>query len=260
MPQGATTPNQPRSPVQVSAKLDKSLVAYVAAAGAALVSAAQPAEARVVYTATDITITDSTLIDLNHDGIPDFAIGFHQPYRSDFLTVTPLVNRNAVRVANRGGAQAGFSGFPVGTNNHFVSNSFTSYSFNGLMMAVTFSYGDFQTIRGPWANTTDRYLGLKFVIRGYVHFGWARLSVGDYKRGGSVVLTGFAYETVRGAKILEGDTGPDAEISGVEPPAMLGYPTLPGATLGLLARGADGLTLWRRDQTPDVYKRDDGIA
>jgi hypothetical protein len=57
---------------------------------------------------------------------------------------------------------------------------------------------------GVWAGkegngVKDRYLGLKFVILGEVHYGWARLSVTleHQRQFGDVsgTLTGNAYET-----------------------------------------------------------------
>jgi hypothetical protein len=71
---------------------------------------------------------------------------------------------------------------------------------------------------GPWAGkgngVSDRYLGLKFVVGGEVHYGWARLSVtlGHHRQFDDVsgTLTGYAYETVPDKPIVAGQiTGPD---------------------------------------------------
>jgi hypothetical protein len=71
---------------------------------------------------------------------------------------------------------------------------------------------------GPWAGkgkgARDRYLGLKFVINGEVHYGWARLSVtlGHQRQFDDVsgTLTGYAYETVPEKPIIAGQiAGPD---------------------------------------------------
>lgn len=86
---------------------------------------------------------------------------------------------------------------------------------------------------GPWVGkgkgVRNRYLGLKFVVHGKVHYGWARLSVtlGHHQQYDDVsgTLTGCAYETVPNKPIIAGHTkGPD--VVTVQP-----------GTLGSLARG-----------------------
>jgi hypothetical protein len=104
---------------------------------------------------------------------------------------------------------------------------------------------------GPWVNKTNRYLGLKFVINGQDHYGWARLSTTHSLTGS---LTGYAYETVPNKQILEGATSDTAAVDLPDPPTQ--YP----ASSGMLARGVDALAIWRRDYTPVAYKRSDEIA
>jgi hypothetical protein len=67
---------------------------------------------------------------------------------------------------------------------------------------------------GPWVGkgngVANRYLGLKFVIHGKVHYGWARLSVtlGHHWQYDDVsgTLTGYAYETLPNKPIITGKT------------------------------------------------------
>ncbi|MGA2101274.1 MAG: hypothetical protein ABSG34_09245 [Candidatus Sulfotelmatobacter sp.] len=68
---------------QLNPRLDKMIAAYATAAsavGLALLAAAQPAEGKIVYTKTYVSIgrgdTDRYHLDLNRDGIGDFSIGF----------------------------------------------------------------------------------------------------------------------------------------------------------------------------------------
>lgn len=233
---------RPASPV--NSKLSKSLAAYVAAASAAGVGAlalTQVAEAKVVYTATNVVLTTPLAIDLNHDGITDFTLNFGAGYEhSFFLDITPKVTGNAVR--GTGSAACGFFGVPVGAGENFTAEN--SYFGNGVRMAGFFGYG-ISTSFGPWANKTNRYLGFKFLINGQVHFGWARVTVTNELR--NVVLTGYAYETEANTAIIEGHTsGPS--VSAVAPTALLAPAPRP-SSLGLLARGADGLSMWRRQET-----------
>ena len=104
-------------------------------------------------------------------------------------------------------------------------------------------------LRGALEEAHQRYLGLKFVIKGKVHFGWARLNV-HWHEPISATLTGYAYETIPGKSIITGKTkGPDEVV--VEQASLVpsAAPTPKLATLGLLAMGAPGLSIWRRKET-----------
>jgi hypothetical protein len=79
----------------------------------------------------------------------------------------------------------------------------------------------------------NRYLGLKFKIKGRFHFGWARLAVKTTHKPFTAILTGYAYETVPGKGIIAGKTkGPD--VTTADP-----------ASLGHLAAGASAIPDWR---------------
>ena len=111
---------------------------------------------------------------------------------------------------------------------------------------ATWFYGGTTQHGGPWANVQHRYLALKFFIKGKVHYGWARLNVHWYVPDVSGTLTGYAYETVPGKSIITGATkGPDD----AEPTADLSSRTPEPFTLGALALGAPGLSIWRRKES-----------
>ena len=77
---------------------------------------------------------------------------------------------------------------------------------------------------GPWYNVPNRYLGLKFYVKGKAHYGWARLKT----TACHATLTGYAYETIPNKPIITGKTkGPD--VITVQP-----------GGLGALAPGAAG--------------------
>ena len=239
MPHTRTNSARPES--SINPKLNQRLTAYVAAASAACIGSlavAPSAEAKVVYTPTNVVLTTPIEIDLNHDGITDFSIGFAGYQHDLLLAVAPQVAGNAVR--GNGSAACGFFGVPVGPGEKFATNSYFGH---GVRMASFYAYGISQSY-GPWANVTNRYLGFKFLINGAFHYGWARVSVTNELR--TVVLTGYAYETTPNTTIIEGHlSGGTAES--VAPSDLLA-PTQQPATLGMLARGADGLALWRREE------------
>jgi hypothetical protein len=254
---GMRAGRQPRK--QISSKLEKGLAAYMAAAvAAALVAAPESAEAKIIHSNTDIRVgfgLRQVEIDLNHDGIPDFVITGCPAYHSRRLIVGPKVAGNAIQlVPSSKGAAAGFRGTPNGPSNSFgVSSNFCSSTNGvtpeGLGLTSLFSYPPYRSVGGPWLNTTNRYLGLKFVINGQTHFGWARLSISDLAGH----LTGYAYETVPNTPIIEGAT---SDIAALEEPAPLDSVS-PSPSLGILARGVDALAIWRREHAPAANKRED---
>jgi hypothetical protein len=97
----------------------------------------------------------------------------------------------------------------------------------------------------------NRYLGLKFTIKGTTHFGWARLNVtcttmyGNHKVTG--VLTGYAYETIPNKPIITGKTGGPGDDDQPAPASLKTHTSEP-TTLGALALAAPGLAIWRREE------------
>jgi hypothetical protein len=69
--------------------------------------------------------------------------------------------------------------------------------------------------------------------------------------GITATITGYAYETIPNKAILAGQTkGTDEENSLVQPnPISRTAPARAPASLGALALGAPGLSIWRRDET-----------
>jgi hypothetical protein len=110
--------------------------------------------------------------------------------------------------------------------------------------------GDSPGTGGNWIDVKNRYLGLKFYIHGKIHYGWARLSVSftEFHQGRiKAILTGYAYETIPDKAIVAGQTkGPEDIVE--RPDAALTAPTREPATLGMLALGERGLSIWRREE------------
>lgn len=105
---------------------------------------------------------------------------------------------------------------------------------------------------GNWLNVSNRYLGMAFRIKGKTHYGWARLSVKyQFLHGLTATLSGYAYETIAGKSIVARKTkGPDDDVE--KPPGAFltnPIPDIPQpASLGALALGAPGLSIWRRKE------------
>jgi hypothetical protein len=196
-----------RTPSNLSDSLHQKLSMYALAAGVAGVAAmatAQFADARIVYIPANVLIPSSyngpdLYLDLNHDGISDFV------FSNDFsvtsggigLGISPIATKNRI-FSDGAWAAALKKGQRIGPDGRF-------YRVGPLIMV-----GENETSAqcvGPWKNAHDSYLGLKFAIKGKVHFGWARLKVSCvYLKPINATLTGFAYETVPKKGIVAGKT------------------------------------------------------
>ena len=240
------------TPAALTEATHRRLNAYSIAAGAAgvgMLALTPPAQARIIYTPTHRTIKTHHILhlDLNQDRIVDYLVSNKSFCDSGIcgrtLRVLPVASKNQVVGAKGIGgpfyAYALKRGVKIGPRQPFSGK---------LMAASGTEYGSV----GQWFNVSDRYLGLKFVIRGKLHYGWARFSV--IIGGGRITaaLTGYAYETIPGKPIIAGATkGPDD----AEPTASLNILTPEPVTLGALAIGAPGLSIWRRKKTQEVIRQ-----
>jgi hypothetical protein len=232
-------PSQPRALAPISRTLDRKLVAYIAAAGAtgaSLLASSSSAQAKVVYTPANARLYDNTFpVDLNNDGTADLnliaSFQVESFYRTE-LHVRPATG-NAL-VGGAGDAAALTWGTRIGFKAPFSPST--------LFMASRARCHSSYCYAGPWAYEQGRYLGVKFLIDGQIHYGWVRLSVERLP----ATLTGYAYETIPNKPILAGQTSGPMSVSATD--ARLSFPSKPSPTLGLLARGADGLAIWRREE------------
>jgi hypothetical protein len=237
--------SRPRVTSHVSASLEKRLNLYSLAASTAGLSAlalTQPAEAKIVYTPANIKITENGGLinfDLNHDGIPDFGLSnfyFHTSYQAaGFLGVVQAQSANEVwDITSKGSlcAAALPKNVLVGPKGHFKKDP-TS----GLAMAFSNLEGSYF---GPWRKVKLAYLGLKFVIKGKTHFGWARVKGKFNSFPYTATLTGYAYETIANKPIITGKTR-GRDVVTVQP-----------ASLGHLATGASAIPVWRLKRTAAI--------
>jgi hypothetical protein len=225
-------------PSKLKAALDRLLVAYATAASAAGVAAfalTQSAVAEVVYTPADIAVNGYYALDLNHDGVPDFTletVPYDSGHGHDFVLALDVPGNAALHYARPLPI-----GAPIGAGGKFTTSTY----YGGVFMGENFEYGSFHNSEGVWYNVSNKFLGLKFMIDGQVHYGWARMSVTGAISG---TITGYAYETVPNKGIRAG------QISGAEDKASFILPSgkTESLVLGWLAGGADGLSMWRREE------------
>jgi hypothetical protein len=248
------TPNRPpkRNLARLAPTLDKQLLAYATAATAAGIGLlAQPAEARVVYTPANISMPLSSSgvhIDINNDGVSDFVFyhefdgGHRYPegaYQSGLLAYGSVAGNGLWGVESRGVECAAVlpNAVKVGPGKPFAAEA--------VLFSRAGSYTRGVSSHCKWHEANrGAFLGLKFVVNGQTHYGWVHVSAGANNLD-TPVINGYAYETVPNQPILTGErNGPAVQMQG----SMLPLPEEQPASLGLLARGADGLAIWRRSE------------
>jgi len=250
---------RPNLPV-LSNRVDQQMKLYSAAAmaaGVSMLALAQPAQGEVVITKKTIPIPVSSyffpppkpvLLDLNHDGVNDFSFSLYSFAYHSFqidLTVRALDGGDVVGAANKEGgfyASALAHGAKIGPSAHFSSKGVADIErASGFDASSKYS----RHLYGDWGNNpVNRYLGVKFLINGETHYGWVRLTITTQPKGFSATITAYAYETVANKKISAGVASTSVAESQAESQAGKAV----RASLGMLALGADGLALWRRDQ------------
>src|SRR5579863_7109476 len=228
------------------------LTAYAlaaAAAGVSILALTARSEAEIVYKQAHRVIGDGATfnLDLTGDGTVDLTIEnkHHHHCTSDFCSSSQFLNvkmagANQV-VYNVYGAVAMKPGMQIGAKNVW----------RGGLQNMAVMLGSFGTsgVGGSWVNVNNRYVGVKFVIKGQTHFGWARLNVKvQVPQIITATLTGYAYETIANKPITAGQTKGPANATVKETTASLAGPSREPLTLGVLALGARGLSIWRREE------------
>jgi hypothetical protein len=232
-----------RTAANLSNSVHQQLNMYALAAGAAgvgMLAVAQPASAKIVYTRANVVISRGQPYDLDVDknGKPDFRFHLRTGYHSATFMVRRLKPGHEVWATSAG---HWVSAMPAGVRLG-PSPQFGPLSFMAEFAEVSGSYRSY----GPWRNLQHRYVGLKFVVGGKTHFGWARFNTGGFF-GFTATLTGYAYETIPNKPIITGDIVGEAKAS--HETSMQPTPTHAPAMLGVLALGAPGLSIWRREET-----------
>jgi len=214
-------------------KLEKQLTLYAAAAMGTL-GLIQSAEGKVVYTPTNTPLTShNVVLDLNNDGVGDFSFSqfFYGHWQHFYFS--PKVTGNTIEEVDNFPV-ALHAGLPIGPERQFRGDGIQ-------LLAKAGGTSGFSSTTGNWNEVNNRYLGLKFLIDGKVHYGWARITATG-KGGTGATLTGYAYETIPNKRIISGQISGTDEVAGF----VSLEPQQP--SLALLARGSDSLNMWRREE------------
>ena len=235
-----------------NANHDLAAAAAICAIGLGSMAVAPIANAEIVYTPANRTVGNipngaSFLpIDLNNDGIVDLSISAYNfvSFSSGdhvFHDLEALAKPgNLILATTHRLIAADVPGQIIGS-----VTARARFEEDGVMATSRFNGGTgntFSSSKGLWLHAKNRFLGVKFLINGETHYGWARLNA----TAGFATLTGYAYETIPDKPIPAGafETAPPesgANSSG-DPGKDAGKNlSFVPASLGVLARGAEGL-------------------
>jgi len=263
-----------RSAIRLGRDLEKNLFAYATVAGAGLATFAMPAEAEIIYTPSNTPMVINganhglglTQLDLNNDGTPDFAFGLSSTirftsigYTSRFKFLLRLAPDQAgnqvVQGQQAGTAAAVAAGRKIGPQQKFGANGYLVHQ----VYNISSKSKDLSS--GSWRNVEFAYVGLKIMIDGQVHYGWARIKF-PYPYGYDYPsIYGYAYESIPNQPIIAGQTSGTYETSAAQQSPAVGSTKqktaaaagMP-ATLGMLAAGKQGLNLWRSQGLASIQR------
>lgn len=232
-----------RPTARLGRHLEKNLIAYAAAASAGLLSTALPAEAEIIYTPSNTPMTIArqnngvtfTTLDLNNDGVPDFTFaisstahfssyGYTTRARFYLKVIPGQAGNEAVQGKQAPTASAIPAGVKIGPQEKFASGNLNmvNRTYNRSMSKSKSS--------GTWQPTEFAYIGLKILINGQVHYGWARIKFPYPYAYQYPSIYGYAYESTPNQPITTGQTSGSESSSNTAAPA----------SLGMLAAGAPG--------------------
>ena len=227
-------------------RLVQSYVLATTAAGCGVLAFSSIADAKVIYTPSNIPITENgglIPLDLNNDGTVDFQFSnfsYSTHGNGNFwLKIMPGQASNEIWSFQSKGHLCA-AALPV---RRYVGpkGKFKVDLASGLFLANAGHNTQSGTYFGPWSKIETAYLGLKFVIQGQIHYGWARIKFpapGDWL---SPTLSGYAYESIPNKPLKTGQKkGLAADMVSVVPQS---------GTLGALARGAGSGTVKFKDTT-----------
>jgi hypothetical protein len=251
----------PRSKQQLSESLSGKLSGYALAAGATaagMLGMIHPADAEVVFTPTNDSFPPDffDVVDLNHDGAPDFRFDLYSvQYRIFYVGLVASAREpNAMMVSAGGYVSVLSKGAAIGPHQVFAHDSQFRFALSVGFDGTTSTSAAFARRKhrvkppnahssrhfGPWWGVQDKYAGVAFTIGSEIHYGWIRLTLTPEFDRFAVTMTGYAYEKVADRQIHAGQISgesDDDDSAAVSPKRQ--------TSLGMLAVGSVGLPLWR---------------
>jgi len=197
--------------------LERRMLLYVLAAGAMLAGASS-AQAKVIFTAnrselkTAFRQIETLDIDLNNDGKVDFILT-----ATTYSSVAYMGELNARGISYNGAAFVPRTSAVAFQKGAKIGKSAQFTDLVGLASGFGNGYGQF-------ANTSDRFLGVRFRLHGGFYYGWIgfrKVVTGPFGEV-KAKIQGWAYETEPDKPIIAGDKGLDdaATFGAIEPTSL----------------------------------------
>lgn len=188
-----------------SKKISNQLTKY-GALTAALIGVTD-ASGQILYTNIDPDfagdIGDEFFLDLNQDAVNDFRI----QQSGDNLFIEPLSSNSILGSINFNSSSNNSYAYPFAlSSGDVISSGQTSWAAFDTQSLNFGSYSSSSSSSSPcsygnWCDETDKFLGLRFIVNGNTHYGWARLDA-VFTNGWTV--KDFAYNTIPDASIEAG--------------------------------------------------------
>ena len=213
--------------------LERRLLVYAVAAGASIL-AVRPSQAEVLFTPSNAILSGSSGklgIDLDHDGLVDFT-----------LVIKDVRSFSGYQMVNGLGAYGNKPSHQLGADRFGEASALnpgTRIAAGQRFQASAIMVSGFGYL-GNWTDAKNRFLGVRFLINGEVHYAWIgfRSATGQF---GSVAaqLEGWAYETNPDAPIVAGNRG-----TARQPVSSYQH-----TSLEMLASGHGATQAWRKRKT-----------
>ena len=228
--------------------LDRRLLAYAAAAGAAM-AGAQTAQAAPQSRTLDVTVFESGIkLDVDQDGTDDFNFyHFNLNSGTENIAFVKALDDDTGRLTGATNSYIGGAGYEVKlvdatveTASNSVPNADNKGEYGWLAATPGGSSWDYYLNSGNWAGQSG-FLALSFEssTTGNIHAGFVQLSVdaNDSATPLAIRMTGVAWED-QAQELIHIE---NINIAKVVPEPV---------SLGLLAMGAVGIAAMRRRQSP----------
>ena len=156
----------------------------------------------IVYTDLEPDFVSDTLnpnygLDLNNDGILDYNFSLWNDSWTDYLLLRTTPNANNTFIV---GTPWYAITIPLDNGMEIGSTNIISYENWGVFTIGNCFAGE-PSCSYDWKDKNDKFLGLRFLINGETHYGWARMDVTSATQW---VIKDYAYNATPNKPILTG--------------------------------------------------------
>lgn len=136
---------------------------------------------------TSIALGDTYNLDINNDGTIDFSMTSHYESYYNWLTLFSINGINACLAVTPWYTET----LPLDTGREIFNPIGIETFETGALFTVGDCMGGGSGCFYDWKDKNDKYLGLRFLINGKTHYGWARLTITSHTQW---VIKDYAYQ------------------------------------------------------------------